>query len=531
MTLWSIISLLAPNIDENLKSGVRSFRLKKSQKREDLFEEISEIVIPFLKSSFINSRIAPFVPWHYNWKEFDQLSKDAFEAGYRYLAVTDISAYFENINLEILRDLLLKYHPQEQKIVNLLMAGLHSWAVETPTGSQPKRGIPQGTGVSSFLGNMFLMPVDEALHPPQWNVDSIYLRYVDDIRVFCKTKSAAINALLVLEENLRKIHLSVQTAKTKVLFGREIEELLYDDRIDQIKDIRARYPSRAVGAAAATSRLLKVGDKRSSNSDPLSKRFVVRDGLNDRATRMWFNSLMFYGSTAYVSSLTHVVLRNADPRYSEIFVRTAKRFPNFSYNRAQIYSYLDGPENIFEYHECHILESFRYMSKRSDVIFNRCMKIIASRNSYNLKLAATRYLAKWRLTPMQILAVKKALTSERLIPCVVGYLQLLSQQSPSDFANTMSIISRIPSFQSVDAIEFVRQVTQFSSFTRSFLGFVFDIRFRFRLADWIGVLWIMSHTRDRKLKKHLDGLARRREIREPDALLVSSLRAIRGRLT
>jgi hypothetical protein len=95
----------------------------------------------------------------------------------------------------------------------------------------------------------------------------------------------------------------------------------------------------------------------------------------------------------------------------------------------------------------------------------------------------------------------------------------------------ISRLGRVPNHQSVDTLEFVRLVQQFSKFTVGFFAFVFDRRFPFRLSDWIGALWIASHTRDPKLKRHLAGLIRRRALSEPDPLLLGALARIGGRLS
>ncbi|TPN03028.1 reverse transcriptase domain-containing protein [Mesorhizobium sp. B2-1-5] len=530
VTLWSIVSLLAPKLDDALVEGVLSFRLRQPRDPENLFEEMDEIVIPFLKGSYINSTVSPFSSWYYNWRQFDKLSKEAFAKGYRYLAVTDISAYFENINLDILRDLLISHHPNDHKIVNLLIEALCSWTVATPRGHKPKRGIPQGTGISSFLGNVFLMPVDSSLTAPGWTADSIYLRYMDDIRVFCRRKVDASKAILRLESSLRDIHLSVQTAKTKVLGADEIKELLFDDRIDQIKRVRDLHPTTSFAPAGALAKLTRVGQLVPKDGEAIDSRFEVRKGLFERATRMWMNSVMFYGSISFIKRLNHVVVKNADPRYSEIYVRAAKKFPNFPYDRTAIYSYLDSDDNIYEYHECVIIEAFRYMSRRSGIMFRRCMKILKGENSYNLKLAAIRYLAKWPMSPIQIREIERIQRREQFTPCIINYVMILAQMNGVDFSLMLSRLARIPNAQGVDVLEFVKRIQQYSSFTRGFFAFVFDNRNRFRLNDWVGVLWIISHTRDTKLKRHLAGLARRRVLTEVDTLLATSLQQIGGRL-
>jgi hypothetical protein len=134
------------------------------------------------------------------------------------------------------------------------------------------------------------------------------------------------------------------------------------------------------------------------------------------------------------------------------------------------------------------------------------------------------------MSPIQLRQFERLQRGERHVPCTMNYVLILGQMNGVDFANMIARLARVPSVRSVDLLEFVRSIQQYSSFTRGFLAFVFDSRHNFRLSDWIGVLWIASHTRDPKLKRHLAGLIRRRALFEGDQLLLGSLIGIGGRL-
>jgi len=118
--------------------------------------------------------------------------KACTEEGYTHLTKTDITAYFENIDLgllEILIRSLLKR--EEDKIIQLLFRILDAWTRMTSTGTPIGRGIPQGNEVSSFLGNIYLIPLDRELirfckeHNGKW------FRYVDDVKVFTRSEEDA----------------------------------------------------------------------------------------------------------------------------------------------------------------------------------------------------------------------------------------------------------------------------------------------------------------------------------------------------
>ena len=106
-----------------------------------MFRE-SKIEFPFLKRATIRS-ISPFDAWYERWPEFE---KAAFSActheGYTHLTKTDITAYFENIDLRLLetqiRSLLRR---EEDKIIQLLFRILDGWTRITSTGTPIGRGF------------------------------------------------------------------------------------------------------------------------------------------------------------------------------------------------------------------------------------------------------------------------------------------------------------------------------------------------------------------------------------------------------
>ena len=73
------------------------------------------------------------------------------------------------------------------------------------------------------------------------SVDIKYYRYMDDVRIFFKDYAIARRCLFDMERIIRKLHLNVQSAKTKILdekLNTEITNSLIDTRIDRLKSLR-----------------------------------------------------------------------------------------------------------------------------------------------------------------------------------------------------------------------------------------------------------------------------------------------------
>jgi hypothetical protein len=185
-----------------------------------LFHESDAIALPFLKSSTIRRYLDPFSPWYGQWPKFDELSRAAFQHdGFRFMATSDIAAYFENIHLELLRDLQNDLLPNEQKIINLFMSAFAAWTYDTIHGKRYLRGIPQGSQISSFFGNIFLKTIDNAFVEFEQKREAKYFRYMDDIRIFTKDYATVRNAIILLDLQSRTLHLNLQTAKTRILMN------------------------------------------------------------------------------------------------------------------------------------------------------------------------------------------------------------------------------------------------------------------------------------------------------------------------
>jgi hypothetical protein len=173
------------------------------------------------------------------WREWRNKSLEKLSAkGIQFVLFTDISAFYENIDLGQL-GYDLRMYGFESPHLDTLITCLKRWA-------QPRRkGIPQGYSASDILAKLYLNPIDRALQKNGF----LHLRYVDDIRIFCRTRLEAKRALICLNRLLRNRGLNLQTAKTKIL---DVEKARYEiDGVapvvesiqsqlsDQLKDVYA----------------------------------------------------------------------------------------------------------------------------------------------------------------------------------------------------------------------------------------------------------------------------------------------------
>ena len=186
IVFYACVGACMPNIYEALKwsQGIVDFSYEISYEFENA---------KWLENLFIG------------WEKFRTRSLQKIETGISHVIMTDISNYYENINIATLMSDLKNVHADDN-IVNLLNNCLDRWA------QSMGRGIPQGYAPSDFLGKLYLNSVDLNLRAMGYD----HFRYVDDIRIFCKNEVEAKKALVDLTELLRKRGLSLQSAKTKI---------------------------------------------------------------------------------------------------------------------------------------------------------------------------------------------------------------------------------------------------------------------------------------------------------------------------
>lgn len=383
----AIVLLIAGDIDKFLPESVYSWRVKKPiPTNGSIFKESRLEDLPYLKKKTIKRFIDPFESWYLNWPEFDTVSRITFEKDkYRYLVTSDIAAYFENIQLPILRDRLLTCVSSEPKVINLLIHFFETWAQRTEDGRPHLRGIPQGNFVSSFLGNIYLLPLDEAFELFKKECDARYYRYMDDIRIFTKDEDHARKAVIIMERTLRKLHLNVQTAKTKIYDEKfkEISNYLLDERIDEINDIRddikSKYGYKEIPSGDRKHYLDRLNEISRANPKIIGAKKPL-EGLTSRVFRMWINKHNRLESWAYVDRLIKEIQLNPDYRLIRKLITAARKFPRRKSIETKIMKFLESKKNIYPYQEAECIRVLRYLSRISEKTIDRC-----ARNLFNTK--------------------------------------------------------------------------------------------------------------------------------------------------
>jgi hypothetical protein len=309
------------------------------------------------------------------WKQWREKSAERLRGGTEFVLAADISAFYENIDLgRLASDLRTIGIPAETE--QLLSACLNRWA-------QPRgKGIPQGYSAGDILAKVYLEPVDRALRNEGYD----HLRYVDDIRIFCRDVRQAKKALLRLTELLRNRGLNIQTAKTQILRAdqalREIDGVAPVVQAIQVElqhELRAAFGQGPYATVADLERIVAAHPERPP-IEVLERAFQAH--FID-ASGTPFDKTLFHFLLTRLATVSSEIARNyciellgRKPEETEYCLRYFAKVGLEDPDRERVIAFLSSPEAIYEYQVFQILRHFLEHSVFPDALLQYCRRII-----------------------------------------------------------------------------------------------------------------------------------------------------------
>ena len=137
--------------------------------------------------------------------------------GYSQVIDADISAYFDNVDHDLLLGLIQR-RVRDKWILRLIRGWLKCQIFEQDRKTLSEKGTPQGGVLSPLLANIYLHPLDKF-----WKEkfpETKLVRYCDDFVVLVRRRSTD-PYLKALQEFLGKLKLQLSAEKTKVVSAEE----------------------------------------------------------------------------------------------------------------------------------------------------------------------------------------------------------------------------------------------------------------------------------------------------------------------
>lgn len=149
--------------------------------------------------------------WSSGYSALNKAATDAYNAGDTFTASFDLTAFYDSIDHRVLRHFLEAFG-LDRDLIHALCDWLSAW---TGTDAQilQGHGIPQGPLGSGLLAETVLSHLDDH----GWTkARVVYLRYVDDIRLFARTEFLLRAALIRLDHLSKDIGLFPQSSKISI---------------------------------------------------------------------------------------------------------------------------------------------------------------------------------------------------------------------------------------------------------------------------------------------------------------------------
>ena len=203
------------------------------------------------------------------WLKFDQYRKFLiFDRVYSYVVVTDITNFFDSVLYGRIEESLygLSAPPRMISLLFLLLESLSLREAFTPA---QRIGLPvDPCDCSRVLAHMMLFPHDRRI------VDLVgedaYVRWMDDQNMGVRTKAEGLRVLGVVCDSLRKLHLTPNLSKSKILSlgqARKHFHFTANALLDSIEKLPHETGKQRVELRKAISNAWKVAVKSEGNGE------------------------------------------------------------------------------------------------------------------------------------------------------------------------------------------------------------------------------------------------------------------------
>lgn len=266
------------------------------------------------------------------------------------IVVTDIQNYYENIEVNGVLTVLEQNIPlitadgvqkaRIRRIIKELDRCLRLWCYKST------HGLPQNRDASSFLANMFMVPVDRAMLEQGY----VYYRYMDDIRIAVKTRYEARAALQFLTTQLRCLGLNLNSSKTHIW---EPSDVGYADALGKEEPLLAQIDN------MWRSRSLQVIRRSFEPLQQLTAHLIKRRATQERGFRFCIHKLANLARClevevpkAFFDQMTEVCIQELDeqPYSSDQMVSYLKAVPTSEDQMANVARLLkDNGRSIYDW--------------------------------------------------------------------------------------------------------------------------------------------------------------------------------------
>lgn len=154
-----------------------------------------------------------YEPWKDSYIAYTRAIIKAYKSGLNYIASFDLTACYDSINHNLIKNILIKNNFSENCASEFIRL-LGKW--ESADGPELGTGIPQGPQASGIIAEMVLGEYDKYIEKLQKKYKFKYYRYVDDIRILAESEETVKWILFLLDKKSKELGLFPQSSKINV---------------------------------------------------------------------------------------------------------------------------------------------------------------------------------------------------------------------------------------------------------------------------------------------------------------------------
>lgn len=295
--------------------------------------------------------------WFIDWMDHQRSVHNALRRK-KYIATTDISAYFDNIDLDVLKELLRDSIKDKPNLLSLLFYFLDSAKLRYGYKTTLNTGLLQDDiDCSRLLAYFFLYPHDVRMIDFCNKTGADFFRYVDDMNFAVNSEIQAKQALRELTTSLRELGLLASIEKTEILAkDKALEEMLYkeNEKITALED-------RAIELIRTDKKLDKITKEIIGYYNTLSRGKASKKRNWIKLLRRFYNLGAYVGSDFLLKDLEGHLIRHpsliAGRRITK-YLLANQDSPRFEKSILNISDYLESEENLYPQVETEALELF-----------------------------------------------------------------------------------------------------------------------------------------------------------------------------
>ena len=184
-----------------------------------------------------------------------------------YILNADITSFYDSISHDDLVDAIFRItgnslSPKYESLLHqILIPKVESYSIinKLLQLELKRHGLLIGNSTEGYLANILLNRLDELMISCGFS----YARYVDDIRVITKTKEEVIKAVNIIQEELHRIGLNLNSSKTAIIHNpKSVEDLFRKDHeislFDQLNEISNSSNSEEENAKSNVADIISI---------------------------------------------------------------------------------------------------------------------------------------------------------------------------------------------------------------------------------------------------------------------------------